>query len=160
MNKHRFLEDFVEWFYNKIFHYRYNEYGDDYGITWMLIVISLLIVIAVLAGLTMWVYNIIDKRTSKTLELTGNLIDKKYVGEENHSGTGTALVSTGSGVGVGLASTSSHEDEKFLFFIQSDKVYKCPVDMQNYYHFNIGDTINFSVLLGGKSGDQLEINLV
>lgn len=160
MNKGRFLEDASEWTYNHMMKYKYSEYGDDYWFGILMMFFGVLILFFLCWLFWRITYDWLDKKSATLQNLTGKLIDKKYVGEENSSGTGTALVSTGSGVGVGVTSTSSHQDEQFLFFLDADKVYKCQVDMQIYYKSNIGDRIKFSVLIGGKSGDQLKIQLV
>lgn len=159
MEHNWFLEGLVKWLYNLTMHYPYNR-DDDYVPFLIILLLFMLLAVFLLWVAYHLIYDYIDKRTSVKTEYTGNLVDKKYIGESDSSGTGTAMVATGSGMGIGLVSTSSHTDEDFLFFIKADKIYKCEVDMQNYYHFNIGDRINFSVLRGGKSGDQLEINLI
>lgn len=114
-------------------------------------------VLVVLAGLIIYgIYSLIDYITSKTEDKTGKIVDKKYVGEVNT--TGTAMVSTGTGIGVGV--TSSHEDEQYLIFAESNEIiYKLTTNMQFYYHCNIGDRIAFKNRIGGISHSLLSSNL-
>jgi hypothetical protein len=98
---------------------------------------------------------------SKIQTLSGELIDKRYMGEQTTSGTGTAIMPNMSGgVGFGIISGSSHTDEEFLFFIKADKIYKTEVDMQQFYSYKIGDRISFEVKIGGLSKTELSTEIV
>jgi hypothetical protein len=117
-----------------------------------LVVILILLVISI----TLWliyngIYIYFDKRRSTKEILSGELIDKRYIGEQSSSGVGTAVIpNTSGGVGIGLVSTSSHSDEEFLFFVKADKVYKMEVDMQQFYGKNVGEKVRFEVTTGGS----------
>jgi len=150
-----FYETFKSWG-------KYPQYFDktDY---WLQVVIILLIALAaaiILAALSAYIYDKIDNNRATKTQHNGLLIDKKYIGEYSTSGTGTAVVpSTNGGVGIGVVSTSSHADEQFIFFVKSDKVYKIPVDMQNFYSLSVGDKIKFNVLIGGLSKKELSAEI-
>ena len=107
------------------------------------------------------VYNYFDKRSSTEEILSGELIDKRYIGEQSSSGTGTAVLpNTSGGMSVGLVSTSSHSDEEFLFFVRVDKIYKTGVDMQQFYKYNIGERIRIKVKTGGLSKEELTTKII
>jgi len=131
---------------------------------WMYAIVSILILLVI--GLILWliyvgIYSYFDCRSSTTETLSGELVDKRYIGEQSSSGVGTAVIpNTSGGVGIGLVSTSSHSDEEFLFFVKADKVYKMEVDMQQFYGKNIGEKVRFEVTTGGLSKDELGVELV
>ncbi len=124
------------------------------------------ILILLVISITLWliyngIYIYFDKRRSTKEILSGELIDKRYIGEQSSSGVGTAVIpNTSGGVGIGLVSTSSHSDEEFLFFVKADKVYKMEVDMQQFYGKNVGEKVRFEVTTGGLSKDELDVELV
>ena len=136
----------------------------DNGEYWLCILLSLAILSA--AGLIIWliyggIYDYFDNRSATIETLTGELIDRRYIGEQTSSGTGTAILpNTNGGVGLGLVSTSSHSDEEFLFFIKADKVYKVEVDMQQFYAYKIGDKIRFELKRGGLSKEELDTAVI
>lgn len=131
---------------------------------WMYVIGSILILLVI--SITLWliyngIYIYFDKRRSTKEILSGELIDKRYIGEQSSSGVGTAVIpNTSGGVGIGLVSTSSHSDEEFLFFVKADKVYKMEVDMQQFYGKNVGEKVRFEVTTGGLSKDELDVELV
>jgi hypothetical protein len=131
---------------------------------WMYVLGSILILLVI--SITLWliyngIYIYFDKRRSTKEILSGELIDKRYIGEQSSSGVGTAVIpNTSGGVGIGLVSTSSHSDEEFLFFVKADKVYKMEVDMQQFYGKNVGEKVRFEVTTGGLSKDELDVELV
>lgn len=141
---------------------KYPEYFDT-ETYWLCVFISLCLL--ALVGLAIWgIYDVIharfDIKSSTKTHLTGELVDKRYVGEQSTSGSGTAIVPNSSGgVGVGIVSTSSHSDEEFLFFVKADKIYKIEVDMQQFYNRKIGDKLNIEVTIGGLTKKELEANL-
>ncbi len=107
------------------------------------------------------IYDYFDWKKSTKETLSGELIDKRYLGEQYSPGNRIPFVSTiNGGVTVGSISTSSYSDEEFLFFVRSDKVYKIEVDMQQFYDKNIGDKIKFEVVTGRFSKEELELNLL
>ena len=124
------------------------------------------ILILLVISITLWliyngIYIYFDKRRSTKEILSGELIDKRYIGEQSSSGVGTAVIpNTSGGVGIGLVSTSSHSDEEFLFFVKADKVYKMEVDMQQFYGKNVNKKVRFEVTTGGLSKDELDVELV
>jgi hypothetical protein len=95
------------------------EYFDkaDYWLDVLFCFLMFIVVIIIIWFIYYVIYSYFDKRSSTKEILTGTLIDKHYVGEQS---------------GVGVISTSSHSDEEFLFFVQSDKVYKIKCDMQQF----------------------------
>lgn len=108
-----------------------------------------------------FIYDYVDSKFSSTETLSGELIDKRYKGEESSSGVGTAVVpSANGGVGVGIVSTSSYSPEEFLFFVRADKVYKIEVDMQKFYNKNLGEKLKFELTIGKFSNDILSTNLI
>ncbi len=131
---------------------------------WMYVLGSILILLVI--SITLWliyngIYIYFDKRRSTKEILSGELIDKRYIGEQSSSGVGTTVIpNTSGGVGIGLVSTSSHSDEEFLFFVKADKVYKMEVDMQQFYGKNVGEKVRFEVTTGGLSKDELDVELV
>ena len=131
---------------------------------WMYVLGSILILLVI--SITLWliyngIYIYFDKRRSTKEILSGELIDKRYIGEQSSSGVGTAVIpNTSGGVGIGLVSTSSHSDEEFLFFVKADKVYKMEVDMQQFYGKNVGEKVRFEVTTCGLSKDELDVELV
>lgn len=131
---------------------------------WMYVFIAFLCLCVI--GLIGWliysgIYGYFDKRSSTKEILSGELVDKRYIGEQSSSGVGTAVIpNTSGGVGIGLFSTSSHSDEEFLFFVKADKVYKMEVDMQQFYGKNVGEKVRFEVTIGGLSKDELDVELV
>lgn len=106
------------------------------------------------------IYNAIDRKRATVEHLSGEVVDKRYNGEQSHSGTGTVLMpNTSGGIGVGVVSTSSHSPEEFLLFVRADKVYKIEVGMQEFYSITIGDKIRFERTIGGLSKEELYIEL-
>lgn len=159
----KFLELPFWSFYERIWNGEYHYTTFDNEHYWLCVFLSvILLFVLYLVGWLIYglIYDLIDNRKSYIVEQTGKLIDKRYVGEQTTQGTGTAVVSTGNGVGVGIVSTSSHKDEEFLFFIQADRIYKIVVDMENFYHFDIGDRIKFEVKVGGISNRELKSNII
>lgn len=130
---------------------------------WLFMILFIIAVFLVL--LLLWIsyrgiYDFIDKKKSTTEQLSGILIDKKYIGERNSSGIGSAILPNSSGsVSVGMVSTNSSSPEEFLFFVKSDKIYKVNTNMQTFYEKNIGDTIMLSKCIGGLSKNELTISL-
>lgn len=119
--------------------------------------VEVLLVLMVLAFIIWSIYSLIDWMNSYTQDLSGKIVDKKYEGE--HNSTGTAIVNTGNGVGVGV--TSQHEDEQFLLFVDSSgQIYKLDTSMQYYFHCKIGDSVRFKVKIGGLSKDILSSELI
>lgn len=141
---------------------KYLEFGT--GEYWICILLSVCILAVI--GLIGWliyrgIYGYFDKRSSTKETLSGELVDKRYIGEQYSSGVGTAVIpNTSGGVGIGLVSTSSHRDEEFLFFVKADKVYKMEVDMQQFYGKNVGEKVRFEITTGGLSKDELDVQLV
>ena len=138
----------------------------DFSTGYYLVCVLIFLLTLVLIGIICWLiyaafYSYFDSRSSTKQTLWGELIDKRYIGEQSSSGTGTAVIpNANGGVGVGLVSTSSHSDEEFLFFVKADKVYKIEVDMQQFYGSNIGEKISFEVTTGGLSKEEIEVQLV
>lgn len=131
---------------------------------WLYVILAFLCLCAI--GLIVFliyscIYKYFDKRSSTKETLSGELVDKRYIGEQFSSGFGTAVIpNTSGGVGIGLVSTSSHSDEEFLFFVKADKVYKMEVNMQQFYGKNVGEKVMFEVTTGGMSKDELNVELV
>lgn len=136
----------------------------DVEIYWISVFITLLIVFGVvvlIAAIYNSIYDAIDKKRSTIETLSGVLVDRRYMGEQTTTGSGTVVMpNSNGGVGVGVVSTTSHSDEKFMFFIKADKVYKAEVDMQQFYNFNIGDKVRFEVKIGGLSKEELSIEVL
>jgi len=134
---------------------------DDYWFDIFLIFLGLVMLFAIIMLIHTVIYSLIDKKKSTIERKTGELIDKRYNGEQTLHGSGVAVLpSTNGGISVGMGSTSSHQDEEFLFFLKSDKVYKCEVDMQQFYKYKIGDQIGFDVTIGGLTKEELKIKIV
>lgn len=141
----------------------YPQYFDT-GTYWLYLFLSVLFLL--LAVLTIWfiyhlIYKHIDQKRSTKEAISGELIDKRYVGEQSSSGTGTVVMpNSNGGIGVGVVSTSSHSAEEFLFFVKADQIYKMQVDMQQFYGKAIGDKVRFELIIGGLSKDTLDIELI
>lgn len=150
-------------FYEKIYKSDYPYLNFDTSDYWFYVFITLLFlaILAIIIGMIYsGIYDARDKRKSTKQILIGELIDKKYVGEQSSSGVGTAVLpNTSGGVSVGVISTSSSSEEEFILFIRADKVYKINCDMQTFYSKNIGDKIQFEVTIGGLSNEQLDVEL-
>lgn len=150
-------------FFKNIWQGEFSSLDFGVGEYWICVLLALLILLA--AGLLIWIiysviYDYFDKRSSTKETLSGELVDKRYMGEQSSSGVGTAVIpNTSGGVGIGLVSTSSHNDEEFLFFVKADKVYKIEVDMQQFYGKNVGEKVRFEVTTGGLSKDELDVKL-
>jgi hypothetical protein len=146
-------------FFERISHNDYPSLDFDNTMYFCYAAIFLIIIFACL--LILWliyhlVYDKIDSAKANKQILYGELIDKRYMGEQTTSGTGTMIIpNMNGGIGVGIVSGSSHTDEEFLFFIKADKVYKTEVDMQQFYSYKIGDRISFEVKIGGLSREEL-----
>lgn len=151
-------------FFKKIWESEFSPLLFDTGDYLVCLSVSLcLVVITAIIGWLIYssIYGYVDKKRSTKKILFGELVDKKYIGEKYSSGMGTAVIPNTSGsVGIGLVSTSSHSDEKFLFFVKSDKVYKMKVDMQQFYSKKIGEKVRFEVRIGGLSKDEINIELL
>lgn len=150
-------------FYERIFKSEYHYLDFDTTDYWFYVFITLLF-LAIIAIIIWMIYSGIydarDKRKSTKQILVGELIDKKYIGEQSSSGVGTAVLpNTSGGLSVGVISTSSSSEEEFILFIRADKVYKINCDMQTFYSKNIGDKIQFEVTIGGLSHGQLGVEL-
>lgn len=141
----------------------YPQYFDT-ELYWIFAVLS--IILFIITFIILWIiyrgiYHYLDKKGSVKETVLGELIDKKYIGEMNYSGSGTAIIPNNSGgIGVGVVSTSSHSDEQFLFFVNSEQVYKLEVDMQSFYKKEIGDEIMFAITVGGLSKKIIKVEYV
>jgi len=151
-------------FFKEIWQGEFSSLNFGAGEYWLCVFLAFLILVVI--GLIGWliysvIYGYFDKRSSTKETLFGELVDKKYIGEQSSSSVGTAVIPNASGgVGIGLVSTSSHSDEEFLFFVKADKVYKMEVDMQQFYGKNVGEKVRFEVTTGGLSKDELNVELV
>lgn len=135
----------------------FSSNAPDSGIEKLIGCLVVVLVLGILALIIYGVYSAIDWAKATEQNLSGKIIDKKYEGETNT--TGTALVSTGTGVGVGM--TSSHQDEQFLLFVDaSGQIYKASTNMQYFYHCKIGDAVNLKIKVGGISKSLLDTKLI
>lgn len=152
--------DFFKWIWKDLLSFTIFDTFEYWSCA--IILLLILFVIVVFASIIyLAIYDYFDKKSSTKKDLSGILIDKKYIGEQSSSGTGTAIIpNTSGGVGIGIVSTSSHSDEEFLLFVKADKVYKIEVDMQQYYSKNINEKIKFEVTIGGLSHSQLDIQYI
>lgn len=142
--------------------YKYLEFGaGEYWLCIFLFILILSLIGLIVCLIYGGIYDYFDNRSSTKETLSGELVDKRYIGEQSSSGVGTAVIpNTRGGVGIGLVSTNSHSDEEFLFFVKADKVYKMEVDMQQFYDKNVGEKVRFEVTTGGLSKDELDVELV
>jgi hypothetical protein len=151
-------------FFKEIWEGEFSQLEFGTGEYWVCILLSVCILAVIgLIGSLIYsgIYGYFDKRSSTKETLSGELVDKRYIGEQSLSGVGTAVIpNTSGGVGIGLVSTSSHSYEEFLFFVKADKVYKMEVDMKQFYSKNVGEKVRFEVTTGGLSKDELDVELV
>ena len=138
------------------------EYFDK-TLYWCCFFISILI-LAFIVVMVYWAYSAIydslDRKRSTKEIVTGDLIDKRYVGEQSSTGTGTAILpSSGGGLSVGIVSTSSSSPEEFLLFIKASRVYKIECDMQQFYSVKVGDKVRIEISIGGLSKKEINYKL-
>lgn len=132
----------------------YQFFKESFDESIVLGIFLLLLFAVVLLLIGVGIYAILDSNFSHKETLTGNIIDKKYVGESDS--TGTTVVSTSNG-GVGIGTTHSHEDERFLLFINSNgTIHKVETDMQFFYNCKLKDPIIFYIKIGGFSKSILK----
>jgi len=129
---------------------------------WLYVVMSIAIILLIFVVL--WIffvmaYDLCDHITSTTKRLTGVLVDKKYIGERSSSGIGTVVIPSTNGPVIGLIPKRSYGAEEFLFFVDADKMYKIPVDMQTFYKKDVGYWTTFEVTIGGLSKEDLRVEL-
>jgi hypothetical protein len=130
-------------FFKELWEGEYKYLKFDTGEYWVCILLSVsILAVIVLIGLLIYsgIYRYFDNRSSTKETLSGELIEKRYIGEKSSSGVGS--------------------DEGFLFFVKADKVYKMEVDMQQFYGKNVGEKARFEVTTGGMSKDELDVELV
>lgn len=146
-------------FYN-VAQLMFGSYGDiDIGEYWaaMFILLLLSVVVCIFVWLMIEIiYDTVDERRASTVQLEGVLLEKEYEGRKVSSGTGVTTISTAGGMGVGITSTTSTTPEQFLLFIKADKIYKVPVDMQEYFNYEVGQKVKFNVKIGHLSKKELE----
>lgn len=143
----------------------FSDYDDSYQYNGSGLAIFFLCLAGILVILWLIVYGIyewLDLKYADHCEYIGKVLDKKYVGEYNSTGTTTMVVpNSNGGLGVGVGSTNSHSDEQFLLFIiNSEVIYKSHVGMSKYYCCEIGQKIRFEVVKGRYSKKQLEVNVL
>jgi MFS superfamily sulfate permease-like transporter len=129
--------------------------------------VSMLVVLSILVGMILGmiisaIYSAIDQRTASTVLSMGTIIDKKYVGETNTSGTGTAIIPNSSGgVGVGIVSTSQHQDEQWLVFVNDGReICKIESNMQQFYSLEVGAKVTIENKIGGLTHKNINRRIV
>jgi hypothetical protein len=127
------------------------------------IIFVMLVVSVFIAGMTISaIYSAIDKKTSSIVLSIGVIVDKKYVGETNTSGIGTAIIPNSSGgVGVGIVSTSQHQDEQWLVFVNDGgEICKIASNMQQFYSLQVGAKATIENKIGGLTHKNINRRIV
>lgn len=123
-------------------------------------VLFLILFALIVLGVYLLIYKIIDKNRSYQEVKAGVIVDKIYVASSTSSGSGTAIMpSANGGIGVGVISTSSTTPEQFLLFVQCPAIQKIEVSMEQYYKYEVGNTISFINTIGGLSKDILKTDI-
>lgn len=147
----------------KVANWEHPGVGFDKKTYWLMLFLSVtLLGIAILIGYGIYslLYGIIDWRRSAYQTLSGIVVGKQFVPEQEFSGTTTTVMPTsGGGIGVGIGSVHSTSEEEFLIFVKADRVYKILVDMQQYFGLKDGDAVRFTIRIGGLSNEALDITL-
>jgi hypothetical protein len=143
---------------------KYPEYFDtkDYWLAVSIIVLMFAMVAIILYMIGSAIYSTIDQRTASTVLSMGTIVDKKYVGETNTSGIGTAIVPNSSGgVGVGIVSTSQHQDEQWLVFVNDGgEICKIASNMQQFYSLEVGAKATIENKIGGLTHKNINRRIV
>lgn len=150
MDDYYYVNTFSQWInYMLSFH---NEFM--WWFCWVVIILFV-VFLAWIAGTIHT--DILDSRDEKSgygEPHTGVILRKEYESERHYSGSTTTVIPTTSGgVGIGVGSTSSTSPEQYLFFIRDNgQIVKMEVDAEDFFAHNEGDTINFFIWRGGKTG--------
>lgn len=143
---------------------KYPEYFDtkDYWLAVSIIVLMFAMVAIILYMIGSAIYSTIDKKTSSIVLSIGVIVDKKYVGETNTSGTGTAIIPNSSGgVDVGIVSTSQHQDEQWLVFVNDGgDICKIESNMQQFYSLEVGAKATIENKIGGLTHKNINRRIV
>lgn len=146
---------------HKVLFVDYEFDNDSYWTAVIMFIFCIAVALFIIWLVYHWIYEYVDEKNKFKIWRSGIVIDKKYTGEQHHSGTGTAVMpNTSGGVGIGVTSVSSHTPEKFLFFIKDLSIHKVEVTMEDYYKYEIGSSVHFETWYGGLSKDILNSELI